>query len=222
MTVTMKWEQLAEYVRLALIDDQPVGVDALLIPRNQERELVRKMKPDAGVKPRYAAALVLLYPHDDTLWLPLTVRSTLVAHHRGEVSLPGGATDPDDDGPIATALRETDEELGVPPDDIQVWGTLTRLYIPASNFCLNPVVGFLPHPPVLVPCSREIAQVFAVSLPYLLNPDNVVVEEWHLNDAPALVPFWHISGHKVWGATAIVLSELAARLRRTLTTFSEL
>lgn len=210
------WEQQADCVRQALIDIIPVGVDELLIPHRNHRETVRKMAPDPGVTPRSAAVLVLLYPHDDDLWLPLTVRSKNLAHHRGEVSLPGGATDPDDDGPIATALRETHEELGVPPEMIEIWGILTHIYIPASNFSLTPVVGFTPVQPSLSPCIGEIAEVFNVSLTHLLNPKNVVVEEWFVHGRPLLVPFWPLHGHKVWGATAIVLSELVARMRRVL------
>lgn len=83
--------------------------------------------------PRQGAVLVLLYPDGDDLHLPLTVRSDRLPSHRGEVSLPGGAIDPDDAG-VEAALRECYEELGVDPGGIQVWGTLSSFYIQPSNF----------------------------------------------------------------------------------------
>jgi 8-oxo-dGTP pyrophosphatase MutT (NUDIX family) len=201
-------------VRQALAYTTTICLDELLVPRDSNRLLARKMEPEPGVVPRRAAVLVLLYPHEEELWLPLTVRSTRLPHHSGEVSLPGGAADPEDDGPVGTALRETHEEIGIAPEQITIWGTLSRLYIPASNFSLKPVVGFMPHVPLIIPNHYEIAEVFSVPLRVLRDPSTVVTEEWDLHGVRAHVPFFAVHGYKVWGATAFVLSELVARLRR--------
>ncbi len=208
------YQQQITWLRRALSDTRPVVVDELLIPRTPAGELARSMAPDSGVVPREAAALLLFYPHEDELWLPLTVRSAWLPQHRGEVSLPGGATDPEDDGPVATALRETFEELGVQSSSIDVWGTLTPIYIPPSNFRLTPVVGFTVYPPELVPNPGEITDVFCVPLTILLDSATIVEEEWILRGDRLRVPFFALQGYKVWGATALVLSELLARLRR--------
>lgn len=208
------YQQQITWLRRALSDTRPVVVDELLIPRTPAGELARSMAPDSGVVPREAAALLLFYPHEDELWLPLTVRSAWLPQHRGEVSLPGGATDPEDDGPVATALRETFEELGVQSSSIDVWGTLTPIYIPPSNFRLTPVVGFTVYPPELVPNPGEITDVFCVPLTILLDSATIVEEEWVLRGDRLRVPFFALQGYKVWGATALVLSELLARLRR--------
>jgi 8-oxo-dGTP pyrophosphatase MutT (NUDIX family) len=172
------------------------------------------MSPPSGVTPREAAALLLFYPQQDELWLPLTVRSSTLPMHRGEVSLPGGAIDPEDDGPVTAALRETHEEVGVNEHLVEVWGMLASLYIPVSNFRLTPVVGFIDTPPTLRPNPEEIEAVFVVPLTRLLDPQTVVVEEWTLHGKQVLVPFFALHSYKVWGATAIILSELVARLRR--------
>ncbi len=201
-------------MHLALADPARVSVDDLLVPRDSNHLLARKMTPEPGVVPRFAAVLLLFYPHEEELWLPLTVRSTRLPHHSGEVSLPGGAADPDDAGPIGTALRETQEEIGVAPEDITIWGTLSRIYIPASNFSLKPIVGYIPHVPTIIPNHYEIAEVFSVPLRVLMSPSTVVTETWDLQGIRALVPFFALQGYKVWGATALVLSELVARLRR--------
>ncbi len=208
------WKRQAVWVRAALLDCTPVPLEALFIPRSSTGSLARKMEPQPGMVPREAAVLLLLYPHESELWFPLTVRSSRLEHHRGEVSLPGGATDPDDDSPVATALRETHEELGIDPTSIEIWGRLSNLYIPVSNFRLTPIVGFVAELPDLVPCSYEIAEVFGVPLSYVQRPEAVVVEEWVLGQQPAYVPFFLLRGYKVWGATAIVVSELLVRIAR--------
>lgn len=212
----MNWEQQATVVHYALVDKTPINVDDLLVPRDHSRQLIRKMQPEPGVVPRKAAVLVLLYPQDDELMIPLTVRSHTLPQHSGEVSLPGGAADPEDDGPIATALRETHEEIGIAPESIEILGSLTQIYIPVSNFYLKPVVGFMPKPPVFQPNAFEIAELFSIPLSLLFDPTTVIEEEWDLKGVQALVPFYALNGHKVWGATALVLSELVARMRRRM------
>jgi len=142
------------------------------------------------------------------------VRSDRLPNHRGEVSLPGGAIEPDEDGPISAALRESHEELGVPTNAVTVWGTLSSLYIPPSNFRITPVVGLIDHAPVLRPNDAEVSAVITVTLRELLDPMLVVVEQWTLRGAEVRVPFFAIAGHKVWGATAMILSEFVARMRR--------
>jgi len=210
------WEQQAHSIQQALADTTLVELDELLIPRDHNNLLVRKMKPEPGVIPRKSAVLILLYPQDDELWFPLTARSTRLPQHWGEVSLPGGAADAEDDGPIGTALRETHEELGIPPEAIEIWGHLTKIYIPPSNFHLKPIVGFTPDSPHFKPNEFEIAEAFSVPLRTLIDPATVVVEEWKIRGLPTCVPFFALNGYKVWGATALVLSELVAKIKRVM------
>jgi 8-oxo-dGTP pyrophosphatase MutT (NUDIX family) len=184
--------------------------------RDLEGRFVRRMEPPDGVTARPGAVLILLYPDGADLRLPLTVRSDRLPNHRGEVSLPGGATDPQDDGPAATALRECWEEMGVAPESVDVWGTLAPIYIPPSNFRITPVVGHSARAPALTPNDDEVSAVLTVTLRELLDPARVVVERWTLRGADVQVPFFAIAGHKVWGATALILSEFVARLRRML------
>jgi 8-oxo-dGTP pyrophosphatase MutT (NUDIX family) len=193
-----------------------VPPEQLLLVRDLEGRFVRRTAPPEGVTARPGAVLILLYPDGADLRLPLTVRSDRLPSHRGEVSLPGGATDPQDDGPAATALRECWEEIGVAPESIDIWGMLAPIYIPPSNFRITPVVGYSARAPSLIPNDDEVSAVLTVTLRELLDPARVVVERWTLRGADVQVPFFAIAGHKVWGATALILSEFVARLRRSM------
>ncbi|MEO7908826.1 MAG: CoA pyrophosphatase [Roseiflexaceae bacterium] len=208
------WDSWARLAQEALASEPAVLPEHLLLVRDLAGNLARRFDPPAGVIPRQAAVLLLLYPDVGDLRLPLTVRSDQLPSHRGEVSLPGGAIDPADDGPISAALREAHEELGVPPDAVKIWGTLSPLYISPSNFRITPVVGMIDPVPTLRPNAAEVSAVITVTVRELLDPALVMQEQWTLHGAEVRVPFFAIAGHKVWGATAIVLSEFVARMRR--------
>lgn len=210
------WDSWARLAQAALVPGLSVRPEHLLLVRDLAGNLARRFEPPAGVIPRQAAVLLLLYPDGDDLRLPLTVRSDWLPSHRGEVSLPGGAIDPDDDGPIGAALREAHEELGVPAAAVTVWGTLSPLYISPSNFRITPVVGLIDPAPLLRPNDAEVSAVLTVTVRELLDPALVLEEQWVLHGAEVRVPFFVIGGHKVWGATAIVLSEFVARMRRVM------
>ncbi len=212
----ISWEQWSALVRTALEPGPAIPIEQLLLVRDLAGQFVRRLDPPEGVTARPAAVLILLYPSSTDLRLLLTVRSDQLPNHRGEVSLPGGATDPQDDGPMATAVRECWEELGIVPDAIEIWGTLMSVYIPPSNFRITPVVGFSAQQPVLDPSAAEVSAVLTVTLRELLDPEYVVVEQWTLRGAEVHVPFFAVAGYKVWGATALILSEFVARLRRAL------
>ncbi|MGQ9547093.1 MAG: NUDIX hydrolase [Roseiflexus sp.] len=207
------WTCWVHLVRQALNTAVSLSDEQLLLIQNLAGRSFRQREPAPGIVPRIGAVLIALYPDNADLRLLLTVRSNHVASHRGEVSLPGGATDPNDDGPIATALRECAEELGIAPDSVTVLGTLTPVYIPPSNFRITPVVGLLNAPPHLTINRDEVEQVITVTLRQLLDPTTVMVEQWTLHGHDVLVPFFAIDGYKVWGATALILSELVARMR---------
>jgi 8-oxo-dGTP pyrophosphatase MutT (NUDIX family) len=202
------WSRL---VRAALAPGPAIPIEQLLVVRDLAGRLMRGFDPPAGVEPRLGAVLLLLYPDNSDLRLPLTVRSDLLPSHSGEVSLPGGALEPDEHDPASAALRECHEELGVEPGSITVWGTLSQLYIPPSNFRITPVVGFSADTPALRPNDAEVSAVITVTVRELLDPALVREERC---GTEVHVPFFAIAGHKVWGATAIVLSEFVARMRR--------
>ena len=160
---------------------------------------------------RKAGVLVLLYVRDGRLRLLLTRRTDRVLHHRGQISLPGGEQHPGE-SLEATALRETVEELGADLAAVRVLGRLTPLYIPPSNYCIFPAVAFISGPPEFRLQPEEVAEVIEVPLDHLSDPANIRRETWHYGGRDVRVPFYDYEGHKIWGATAMVLAELLALL----------
>lgn len=167
-----------------------------------------------GHTPRRAGVLLLLYPDGGEWWFPLTLRTEGLATHQGQVSLPGGAWESGDHSLQQTALRETEEELGVPSETLQVLGRLTPLYIPPSDFCIHPFVAVADAPPFLRPDPTEVAQVIRTPLWVLLDPEARQWEERPVRGVLSHIPYFAIGEHKVWGATAMVLAEFAACLER--------
>ena len=170
---------------------------------------------------RQSGVLVLLYPHQQALRLPLILRPTYDGAHSGQVAFPGGRREEEDANLTATALREAQEELGIAPQDVQVIGQLTQLYIRPSNYQVCPTVGRLACRPAFRPHAREVAKLLEISLESLLNPAHLRRERWRLQDRSALVPFFAIQGQTIWGATAMILSELLAVVRSCQTPSTE-
>ena len=130
-----------------------------------------------------------------------------MAHHQAQISFPGGQMD-EQESAVETALREAAEELNIAAAEVQVLGQLTPLYIPPSNYCIYPVVAVAERRPDFRPSPHEVAEVIEVPLDHLLEPGNVKRETWPIRGTDVTVPFYYFQGHKIWGATAMVLAEL--------------
>jgi 8-oxo-dGTP pyrophosphatase MutT (NUDIX family) len=156
--------------------------------------------------------LLLLYPVHDLLHLVLTVRTSNLNHHSGQISLPGGGWEEGDASLQETALREAQEEIGIVTDGLEMLGALTPLYIPPSNNVIHPFVAYTSQRPAFHPDSREVAELLDVPLRLLLDPTTRHEEDWNWRGATLHVPFYAVNEHKVWGATAIVLAEFLVLL----------
>lgn len=193
--------------RSAQINMAPIGEGSGKLP-----EVLPENK---GTPPKEAGVLALLYPDQGTLQIVLTRRADTLRGHRGQISFPGGRRDPEDLSFKDTALRETCEELGI-CENIETLGSLSTYYIPPSHFNVYPYVGYIDHQPDFSPNSDEVAEVFAFGLHQLLDQSYKFTEKRSFNGYRFNVPYYLVNQHKVWGATAAMLSEFECRLRLAL------
>lgn len=162
--------------------------------------------------PRQGAVLLLLYPCQQETCIVLTRRRDDLQAHAGQISFPGGRRELLET-PAQAALRETHEEIGVDPTRVQLLGELTSLYIAPSDFEVHPFVGWHEQRATFSPQPSEVAELLEVPLQMLFDAKTRQEEVWHQRGLELQVPFFSIGPHKVWGATAMILSEFVERLR---------
>jgi 8-oxo-dGTP pyrophosphatase MutT (NUDIX family) len=173
-------------------------------------EYRRGPRPEDDGRPwKEASVLVLLYPADGRVVFPLIQRTSGTGVHAGQVSLPGGSREPGESAEEC-ALRETSEELGFDVSDIRILRELTPLRVPPSRFLVRPFSGTLDARPVLRPSPAEVEECFETGLDDLLFPGSREEDLVERDGRLWRVPFYRLSGRRVWGATAMILAELAA------------
>jgi len=173
-------------------------------------------RPRTGPEPgddhavlRPAAALLLIYPRHGAWHVPLTVRSSELRNHTGQVSLPGGRVD-EGESFEAAALREAREEIGVEPGDVEILGRLSPVPIWVSRHLLHPVVGVTPARPAFRLHAGEVDRLIELPVETLVSPDVVRWEQRPRTRppyGPMDVPYFDLDGTRCWGATAMVLAE---------------
>lgn len=169
----------------------------------------RRFDPILPLNHRKSGVLLLFYPEKNGVFFPLIKRPEYVGFHSGQVALPGGKMELEDENIIQTALREAEEEVGVEQKEVRILGQLSDLYIPTSNFLVSPVIGFLDYRPNFVPEVKEVARVIPTDLLLLLHPNTRKQTVLDFGKKGKLTtPYFEIDGEIVWGATAMILSEL--------------
>lgn len=177
----------------------------------------RKTQPDDPDKVQVASTLLLLYQKEEAWYFPLIQRTSSNPNdqHSGQIAFPGGKREKADFNLEMTAIREAEEEIGVPAKDITILGRLTQLYIPVSNFMVHPFVGYLPYVPSFVRQQSEVVEVLEIPLSDLKNSANQKKKEIKLSQGIRLkdVPYFDIQEKTIWGATAMMLSEFLETFR---------
>ena len=165
---------------------------------------------DPGPDSRRGGVLFLLYPQRDQVWLPLILRPTYSGVHSGQVGLPGGGFEQSDADLAATALRETYEEIGIHASQVTLLGALSPLYVFASDYIVQPFIGWTDQQPDFHPDPYEVAKLIRTPLAAFLDPANHAEEMWQMRKRDVLVPLYNIQDQVIWGATAMMLSEMLA------------
>ena len=165
--------------------------------------------------PKKAAVLALFYPDDqDVSHLLLILRKTYQGVHSNQIGFPGGKVEEVDLDLKATALRETHEEVGVSPDSVQVLKTLSEVYIPPSNFEVQPYIGISETALSFVAQESEVEEIVEVKVSDFLDDTNLFSQRLSTSYAKNVdVPAFKLNGHVVWGATAMMLSEIKELLK---------
>ncbi|MBP2833432.1 CoA pyrophosphatase [Aquimarina sp. U1-2] len=167
--------------------------------------------------PRHAAVMMLLYPKDEQTHIALILRPEYEGVHSGQIALPGGKAETYDSSFTATALRETQEEIGVMTTTVDVLKSLTKVYIPPSNFWVHPFLGWTKSRPDFVLQKEEVAKVIEVPLLELLSDHTVSTQILSTSYAQNVkVPSFKLNDYIVWGATAMMLSELKIFIKTLL------
>lgn len=157
---------------------------------------------------RQGAILILFFPYREEVYCPMIVRSKYEGVHSGQIAFPGGRYENFDESLIRTALREAQEEIGIYARDVKVLGTLSEIYIQASNIRVLPVIGTIPYRPAYYPDEREVEEVFEMSISELKKRSHIQHTEVQVGSKLVQAPYFGIEGKVVWGATAMMLSEL--------------
>lgn len=158
--------------------------------------------------PRKSAVLILLFPDGQDIKTIFIQRNTYDGVHSGQIAFPGGRYEIFDKNLVNTALRETEEEVGVSQKVINPIGQLTEIYIPPSNFDVLPVIGWMAEAPILKIDPKEVTSAFCVSISALTDPASRSNKEVMLANQQRLeVPCFTIDGKIIWGATSMILNE---------------
>ena len=204
--------------RLAVIPDDLPPPAADLMPTivgGMTRTSPRFPPPDRPGRP--AGVLVLLYPDEQGVArVVLTERSSRDGHHSGEVSFPGGKSEPGDIDIVATALREAAEEIGLDPAaaGLQVVGRLETFWIPVSDYAVTPVVAAAARRPILSASPDEVARIVEPPVARFLPDAPIAIVERTIGGWPLRYGAYDVEGLSVWGATARILSQLGGLLGR--------
>lgn len=193
------------------------GLAGPLPGREAQYRMAHLSRPVHQVVPesaKVACVLALFYPHQSDWNLVLIERVSRHPQdrHAGQVSFPGGRLEPGDASLTMAALRETEEEIGVNARHVEVLGRLTELYIPVSNFLVHPFVGWIDYRPEFFPQETEVAAVLEAPFSHLSDPRSIGRRDIRVAESVTLreVPVFEVEGRAIWGATAMMISELLA------------
>lgn len=191
----------------------PAGLEAQLKMAPQLRK--EELEEYKNMTPQYqSAVLVLLYHDKEELKLLLTLRSKNLKKHGGQISFPGGKCDKTDRDIIHTAYREAWEEVGIESDNLKLLGNLSPLLIPVTGFNVFPVVAYCNKRPIINTSAFEVERIIEASISELCNPLNISQNNFGdtTSGNPHYAPYFLIQDMKIWGATAMMISELLLTL----------
>lgn len=160
------------------------------------------------LNPKIAAVLALIFPENGQYKTVFIKRQEYKGVHSGQISFPGGKHDEFDESLSDTALRETEEEIGVSKNNIQLLGPLSKLYIPPSNFLVHPFIGYADKTPNFIPSEKEVSEIITVDLQKFNEKSVLQTTKINVGKHDIRCPCFNIDNNIIWGATAMIVSEI--------------
>lgn len=189
-----------------------LNAQLLMAPSLRDQELKKR---DATIPEKQSAVLILLFEEDEQTKVLMMKRSDHLHHHAGQISFPGGRSEDSDINAWETAIRETEEEVGIDRKSIQYLVNISDLYIPPSNFNVNVCLGYLKNLPKLSPNTDEVSMLLKIPVSHFLNPQNITSFTYkHQQDIPYEAPAYSWEEHTIWGASAMMMSELVELIKK--------
>ncbi|WP_294824122.1 CoA pyrophosphatase [uncultured Flavobacterium sp.] len=212
----MLFSEFTKYIPNILKQQLPaVNAHLKMSPLERVPSLEREFY--AGKNPRISAVMMLFYPMSGVTCLALIKRNAYPGVHSSQISFPGGKAEPEDSTLADTALRETYEEIGILPGAMEVIMPFSEIYIPPSNFLVYPFMGVAAGEPVFTPNPDEVVEIIHLPLDVLLDDATIANVDMATSYAQNIkVPAFQFKGHIVWGATAMILSELKETIKTAL------
>lgn len=212
----MDFQEFLKYVPKLLDVTLPAEEAHYLMAPLERIESLKSFKIEDKT-PKKAAVMMLFYPKNDKTHLVLIVRNSYEGVHSAQIAFPGGRYEIDDLTFENTALRETQEEIGISPSKMEIIRAFTQLYIQPSNFMVHPFLGICREELIFTPDLVEVADIIELPLTVFLDEKIVVSVKISTSYAEDIaVPAFNINEHIVWGATAMMLSELKDVLKKVL------
>ena len=209
----MKFTEFKEYIPKILKEQLP-AVKAHLLMAPLERKASLDTEFYLANNPRPSAVMMLFYAKDEITHLVLTKRNEYPGVHSAQISFPGGKAEMEDATLADTALRETYEEIGVEPNKIDIIMPFSKIYIPPSNFLVSPFMGIANTTITFRPDPDEVQQIIELPLEVLMDESVIAEVEMRTSYAEKIVvPAFRINEHIIWGATAMMLSEIKETLK---------
>lgn len=186
-----------------------------MMPKNRREEL--RNIDIKNCNPKNAAVMMLFYPKHNETTIVLIIRASHTGVHSSQIAFPGGKEEPEDNSLVRTALRETEEEIGVQTKNIEVIRKFTEVYIPPSNFLVTPFLGITDKQPNFILQEEEVAGIVEIPLNLLFNNNILVNRKLKTSYASEIdVPAFLVNNHIVWGATAMMINELKETLLNSI------
>lgn len=212
----MDFHHFLKYVPKIAKETLPAASAHLKMAPVQRIEMLKELNVESK-HPRKAAVMMLIYPKSSKTHLVLIVRTTYPGVHSSQIAFPGGKVEKEDESLAKTALRETEEEIGVHQSKIEIIKSFTEVYIPPSNFLVFPFLGISQSELIFSIQEDEVAGIIELSLKDFLDDNNIVMRKLTTSYANEIdVPAFLVKEHIVWGATAMMMNELKETIKKVL------